>query len=266
MKNRIPEDMNVNKLLDILEQMPDCGYYEDYCDELDADNDDDELDADNEDQDANISWENYEDINFEDLSNQSGFNLNASLMRCDWKGKERSCGARDFTPVFLPNYGKCYTFNVLLDKSRRTQNLPGSGNGLKIWINIEQEYYTEPYDGGHQEAGLKFLVHNENDLPLIDALGMAAPPGFHSYVAVRQSQFTNRPKPYTECVTGMSGYSRTRCFTTCKGKFILQKCGCKPLGYHLNHINEDVRTCSLKETETCVNTATQEFSSKRGRN
>ena len=261
MENRIPDDMNVRKLLGILGQIPDFGYYED--------NDDDysyEL-YDNKDQDANISLDNYDDINLEDLYNQSGFNLNASLMRCDWKGKNRSCCARDFTPVFLPYYGKCYTFNHINDRRAFTQNLAGIGNGLKIWINIKQEFYTEPYEGGHQEAGLQFLVHNENDPPMIDVLGMAAPPGFHSYVAVRPSQFTNKPKPYTECVTGMSSHhsrsSRTRCLTTCKGKFILQACGCEPSGYQLESGN---RSCSLAETVTCVSKATQKFGAGRDNN
>ena len=258
MENRIPADMNVNKLFDILGQIPDYEYYED------NDYDDDyELD-DNKYQDANISLDNYDDINFKDLYNQSGFNLNASLMRCDWKGKNRSCCARDFTPVFLPYYGKCYTFNHINDRRAFTQNLAGIGNGLKIWINIKQEFYTEPYEGGHQEAGLQFLVHNENDPPMIDVLGMAAPPGFHSYVAVRPSQFIDLPNPYTECVSSChSGYSRTRCLTICKGEFILQACGCEPHGYQLQSGN---RSCSLAETVNCVSEATQKFGSGTGNN
>ena len=58
MENRIPNDTNLNNLLDILGQIPDYyGYYE------------------------FIPWENYDYITFEDLNKQCGFNLDASVYR-----------------------------------------------------------------------------------------------------------------------------------------------------------------------------------------
>ena len=58
----------------------------------------------------------------------------------------------------------------------------GADGGLKLQINIEQyEYMRGPNDG----AGLKILIHNHNDVPLVRDHGLAVPPGSHGFVAVK---------------------------------------------------------------------------------
>ena len=80
--------------------------------------------------------------------------------------------------MFIPDYGICYTFNGTV-----SQTLPGDGNGLSVLIDIDQQEYTETYKRGNHEAGLKFVVHQRRDPPLVDTLGLAVPPGFHTYAA-----------------------------------------------------------------------------------
>ena len=49
-------------------------------------------------------------------------------------------------------------------------------------LNIEQyEYMTGPNDG----AGLKILVHDQNQIPLVRDLGQAVPPGAHAFVGIQ---------------------------------------------------------------------------------
>ena len=50
-----------------------------------------------------------------------------------------------------------------------------------------QEEYTETF-AGNREAGLKILVHDQIDPPLMDSLGSAIPPGFHAFIGVRRNE------------------------------------------------------------------------------
>ena len=58
----------------------------------------------------------------------------------------------------------------------------GSGGGVSFQLNIEQyEYMTGPNEG----AGVKLLVHNRGDVPLVKDNGLALQPGTLSFVAVK---------------------------------------------------------------------------------
>ena len=58
----------------------------------------------------------------------------------------------------------------------------GADGGLKLQLNIEQyEYMRGPNDG----AGLKILIHNHNDVPMVRDHGLAVPPGSHGFVAIK---------------------------------------------------------------------------------
>lgn len=49
-------------------------------------------------------------------------------------------------------------------------------------LNVEQyEYMKGPNEG----AGMKILVHEQNEIPLVKDFGLAIPPGFHALVAVK---------------------------------------------------------------------------------
>ena len=58
----------------------------------------------------------------------------------------------------------------------------GADRGLQLKLNIEQyEYMSGPNDG----AGLKILVHDQNQIPLVRDLGQAVPPGAHAFVGIQ---------------------------------------------------------------------------------
>lgn len=52
--------------------------------------------------------------------------------------------------------GKCYTFNE--GDGGKIQNIPGSGHGLKMVLNVQQSSYTEEPFVGFDEAGLRLQV------------------------------------------------------------------------------------------------------------
>ncbi|XP_035682744.1 acid-sensing ion channel 5-like [Branchiostoma floridae] len=117
-----------------------------------------------------------------DLTLNAGFVLDeATLQECKWRGKR--CYADNFTHVFT-SYGNCWTFNGD-DKKRLKQTIPGSGNGLYLVIDVQQEQYTEKPPGGNSDAGLKFLVHPLSEPPKIDSQGTAVQPGTHVYASIQ---------------------------------------------------------------------------------
>ena len=57
----------------------------------------------------------------------------------------------------------------------------GAGFALSLVLNIEQyEYMSGPQD----EAGIKMLLHDASDTPLVKELGFAIAPGTHTLVGV----------------------------------------------------------------------------------
>ncbi|XP_072048558.1 acid-sensing ion channel 1-like [Amphiura filiformis] len=199
------------------------------------------------------SWD--DEFDFEEFADQSGFRLNDSLLRCDWKGKKNSCSAHNFTAILIPDYGTCYQFNVDdKDENRLRQNLPGAGHGLSILLDINQEDYTETFKQGHHEAGLKFVVHHWNDPPLVETLGLSIPPGFHTYAAVRKKKYESLPKPWGKCISVEDGYNKNLCLLDCRLDFIVDKCHCQPLGYDGN-----TTLCTPEQQEQCVSKAIQEY-------
>lgn len=58
----------------------------------------------------------------------------------------------------------------------------GADRGLRLQLNIEQYEYMQ---GPNPGAGIKLLVHDNQEIPLVRDLGVAIPPGAHAYVGVQ---------------------------------------------------------------------------------
>lgn len=61
----------------------------------------------------------------------------------------------------------------------------GVENGLRLKLNIEQNEYMP---GPHGAAGLKFLLHDGTEVPMVHALGQAVSPGSHVFVGVKLTE------------------------------------------------------------------------------
>ena len=58
----------------------------------------------------------------------------------------------------------------------------GADRGLRMRLNIKQyEYMVGPNPG----AGIKLLIHENTEVPLVRDLGNAIPPGTHAYVGIQ---------------------------------------------------------------------------------
>ena len=58
----------------------------------------------------------------------------------------------------------------------------GADWGLRLRINVEQYEYMMGPNGG---AGVKVLVHDQNEVPIVSELGQAVAPGSHALLGIQ---------------------------------------------------------------------------------
>ncbi|XP_038050004.1 acid-sensing ion channel 1A-like [Patiria miniata] len=176
-----------------------------------------------------------DEFNYTHFALATGFALDDSLIQCDWKGVPYSCKVGNFSSFYSPSHGQCYTFTTHSTHQKLAQSQQGTGNGLQLIVNIQQNEYTETVSSGHVEAGLRFAIHPPDELPLIDTMGLSASPGFHTYASMRLVRHINLPKPWGVCGTEATEesrkYSRNTCLRNCRRDAIIKRCSCQPLGY-----------------------------------
>ncbi|KAI8481464.1 hypothetical protein Bbelb_408380 [Branchiostoma belcheri] len=123
-------------------------------------------------------------VKVEDLVLAKGFNVSPNRMSlCWWRGT--NCSERNFTHSF-GHYGNCYTFNADADNPLK-QTMPGAVNGFMAFVDIKEDKYTESFlVSGNAEVGLKLLVHDPREPPMMDTQGIALAPGNHAFIAIKQ--------------------------------------------------------------------------------
>ncbi|XP_008172064.2 acid-sensing ion channel 1 isoform X3 [Malaclemys terrapin pileata] len=113
-------------------------------------------------------------FNMLEFYDRAGHDIREMLLSCFFRGME--CNPEDFKVVFT-RYGKCYTFNSGQDgKPRRITMKGGTGNGLEIMLDIQQDEYLPvwgetgdaPYCTPEQykecaDPALDFLLEKDND-------------------------------------------------------------------------------------------------------
>ncbi|RLV86065.1 hypothetical protein DV515_00015986 [Chloebia gouldiae] len=134
-------------------------------------------------------WEEDEPLNLYGFFNRTCHQLEDMLLSCSYRGQR--CGPGDFVPVFT-RYGKCYTFNAGQDgKPRLITMKGGTGNGLEIMLDIQQDEYLPVWgetDETSFEAGIKVQIHSQDEPPLIDQLGFGVAPGFQTFVSCQEQR------------------------------------------------------------------------------
>ncbi|KFV71208.1 Acid-sensing ion channel 1, partial [Dryobates pubescens] len=121
--------------------------------------------------------------------NRTCHQLEDMLLSCSYRGQR--CGPGDFVAVFT-RYGKCYTFNAGQDgKPRLISMKGGTGNGLEIMLDIQQDEYLPVWgetDETSFEAGIKVQIHSQDEPPLIDQLGFGVAPGSQPFVSCQEQR------------------------------------------------------------------------------
>ncbi|XP_066300711.1 acid-sensing ion channel 5-like isoform X1 [Branchiostoma lanceolatum] len=174
------------------------------------------------------------DFNVADIIRRRGFDMNyPRMVWCAFKGQ--LCNSMNFTHSFSV-FGNCYTFNG--DRSSPfKQTAEGTGfpssNGLHVILDLMDHYSTESsLVGGHGEIGIRILLHDQAEPPVMDSQAVALAPGNHAFMAVKQTQYLNHEPPWGRCadlqLTHYDTYSLPACQLECRSRHVEQACQCTP--------------------------------------
>ncbi|XP_061605333.1 acid-sensing ion channel 2 isoform X1 [Phyllopteryx taeniolatus] len=204
---------------------------------------------------------NFEGTNLEFMDRLS-HQLDDMLLSCKYRGEP--CGAHNFSSVFT-RYGKCYMFNAAEEgKSLRTTMKGGTGNGLEIMLDIQQDEYLPVWGDTEDtafEAGVRVQIHSQAEPPFVHELGFGVAPGFQTFVATQEQRLTFLPPPWGECESKAleSGffqvYSVTACRIDCETRYIVENCNCRMV-----HMPGDAAYCTPEQYKDCAEPALAKLS------
>ncbi|KAI4894114.1 hypothetical protein NFI96_021692, partial [Prochilodus magdalenae] len=184
-------------------------------------------------------------------------------------------------------YGKCYMFNAAEEgKTLRTTMKGGTGNGLEIMLDIQQDEYLPVWGETEEtafEAGVRVQIHSQAEPPFVHELGFGVAPGFQTFVATQEqrcpslffitrtiiteqeTELTYLPPPWGECVSRTldSGffqvYSVTACRIECETRYIVENCNCRMV-----HMPGDSPYCTPEQYKDCAEPALAALSAVEG--
>uniref|UniRef100_A0A3P9KGK2 Uncharacterized protein n=1 Tax=Oryzias latipes TaxID=8090 RepID=A0A3P9KGK2_ORYLA len=196
-------------------------------------------------------------FNMTDFYNRTGHDISEMLLQCTFRGED--CYAMNFTTIYT-RYGKCYTFNSGLDGNPLLTTLKGgTGNGLEIMLDIQQDEYLPVWgetDETSYEAGIKVQIHSQDEPPFIDQLGFGVAPGFQTFVSCQQQLLQYLPPPWGDCKSTpidsefFSTYSITACRIDCETRYLLENCNCRMV-----HMPGTSTVCTPDQYKDCADPA-----------
>ncbi|XP_071161145.1 degenerin-like protein del-10 [Mytilus edulis] len=192
-------------------------------------------------------------ISLENLYLSSAHQKEDLIFECIWKGNK--CGPDDFE-ISLTDHGVCYTWN----KKDVSVSSPGVENGLRLKLNVEQNEYMP---GPHNSAGLKFLLHDGSDIPMVHDLGQAVSIGSHVFIGVKLQEVNNLPEPHGKCserdLKYLERYSKIGCKMDCLSTLAEETCGCRHI--YMPHKHGQPEICDIYEYYTCLEQLISSFMS-----
>uniref|UniRef100_A0A3B5AIS8 Acid-sensing ion channel 1-like n=1 Tax=Stegastes partitus TaxID=144197 RepID=A0A3B5AIS8_9TELE len=196
-------------------------------------------------------------INTTEMMGRLGHQLEDMLLECRFRGE--TCTYKNFSTIYT-RYGKCYTFNSGLDGNPLLTTLKGgTGNGLEIMLDIQQDEYLPVWgetDETSYEAGIKVQIHSQDEPPFIDQLGFGVAPGFQTFVSCQQQLLQYLPPPWGDCKSTpidseyFSTYSITACRIDCETRYLLENCNCRMV-----HMPGTSTVCTPEQYKDCADPA-----------
>uniref|UniRef100_A0A8C2HQ17 Acid-sensing (proton-gated) ion channel 2 n=1 Tax=Cyprinus carpio TaxID=7962 RepID=A0A8C2HQ17_CYPCA len=128
-----------------------------------------------------------------------------------------------FSVQVFTRYGKCYMFNAAEEgKTLRTTMKGGTGNGLEIMLDIQQDEYLPVWGETEEtafEAGVRVQIHSQAEPPFVHELGFGVAPGFQTFVATQEQRVSDSPyctpEQYKDCaepaLAALSAVEGTNC-------------------------------------------------------
>uniref|UniRef100_A0A4W3HVL8 Acid sensing ion channel subunit 2 n=1 Tax=Callorhinchus milii TaxID=7868 RepID=A0A4W3HVL8_CALMI len=188
-----------------------------------------------------------------DFMDRLGHPLDDMLLSCKYRGD--MCGPQNFTSVFT-RYGKCYMFNSGSDdKPLLTTVQGGTGNGLEIMLDIQQDDYLPVWGETDTtfEAGIRVQLHTQSEPPFVHELGFGVAPGFQTFVSTQEQRLIYLPPPWGDCqpltdnTEFFPTYSITACRIDCETRYLVENCNCRMV-----HMPGDAHYCTPEQYKECA--------------
>ncbi|XP_065648616.1 acid-sensing ion channel 1C [Hydra vulgaris] len=160
------------------------------------------------------------------------------------------CNHTFFTAFAASQGERCYKLN--------SSDLKVTGTGRKhsliMELNIEQYDYFEDI----KEAGIKLIIHDQNETPVRMA-GVKLSPGFSATVQIKKKKTLNLKAPYaTNCgskpLKYFDHYSTNTCWLERLTDHVVTNCNCKD-----SFMPGHARVCSIPELMNCTFSKWEEF-------
>ncbi|XP_051894733.1 acid-sensing ion channel 2-like isoform X3 [Pristis pectinata] len=193
-------------------------------------------------------------FNMHEFYDRVGHSLKDMMLYCKFRGVR--CTHKDFKTVFT-RYGKCYMFNSGSDdKPLLTTVQGGTGNGLEIMLDIQQDDYLPVWGEAEDttfEAGIRVQLHTQSEPPFVHELGFGVAPGFQTFVSTQEQRLIYLPPPWGDCQSSavntdfFSSYSITACRIDCETRYLVENCNCRMV-----HMPGDAHYCTPEQYKECV--------------
>ncbi|XP_071161146.1 degenerin-like protein del-10 [Mytilus edulis] len=187
----------------------------------------------------------YENISLETLYLNTAHEREDFIFRCSWKGIP--CKQDDFDKI-LTDHGVCFSWS---SKDNDYVSSPGVENGLKLKLNVEQYEYMP---GPHNAAGIKILIHDRLEIPMVHALGQAMSTGANVFTSVQLMKVVNLPSPHGVCssreLNFIDRYSQGDCKLDCLSHTAAKMCGCRHI--YMPSKNGYPPVCTIGQYYSCL--------------
>ncbi|CAI4227111.1 unnamed protein product [Auanema sp. JU1783] len=177
------------------------------------------------------------------------YTLSEFVLRCSFNSKDCNM-ERDFKLHIDPEYGNCYTFNFN-DSVELKNSRAGPMYGLRLLLNVHQDDYLPTTEA----AGVRLVVHEQDQEPFPDTFGYSAPTGFVSSFGLKTKVLHRLDAPYGHCSDSFrpdpyiydEHYSPEGCHRNCFQLKVLETCKCGDPRFPLP--GDDYRYCSAKSVQ-----------------
>ncbi|XP_013414060.1 uncharacterized protein LOC106176287 [Lingula anatina] len=110
--------------------------------------------------------------------------------------------------------------------------------------------------GPTDAAGVKILLHDSSDVPLVKDLGLAIPPGSHAFLGLFMLKVKNLPPPYGQCddsipLNYFDHYTSHTCSVDRKLRAMTDVCGCIDISMEFSPPVK-LPICNLTQYISCV--------------
>uniref|UniRef100_A0A0N5B7F1 Degenerin unc-8 n=1 Tax=Strongyloides papillosus TaxID=174720 RepID=A0A0N5B7F1_STREA len=181
-----------------------------------------------------------------EVRKELSYTLDEFVLRCSFNSEDCVMD-RDFQLHMDPEYGNCYTFNFN-DSVELKNSRAGPMYGLRLLLNVAQKDYMPTTEA----AGVRLVVHEQDQEPFPDTFGYSAPTGFVSSFGLKTKVLQRLDSPYGLCSDTFrpegyiyaEHYSPEGCYRNCFQHKILQHCGCGDPRFPLG--NETLKPCDAR--------------------